>query len=111
MRATARNLARMGALSRWACLAVIAVGLACAQPALATTQPTITASPDSPGNTRSLSFSFSGDPLEPFDTFQCRLDGPGGVVEDWTDCTSPKPYTLAPAAADGTYTFSVHAID
>jgi hypothetical protein len=100
---------------RWICLAAIAASLACAGPAAAldplpATAPTITSSPQpSPGTTRSLTYEFTGDPLE---TFECRLERPDAtLVEDWTACDSGKTYTLDPAEPDGAYTFSVHAID
>ena len=98
----------MRARTRWICLAVIVGAFAWAQPAAAATQPTITSSPTSPGTARALTFQFTGDPL---DSFECQLDGPGGTVEAFTGCSSPKDYTLDPAAPDGVYTFSVHAID
>jgi hypothetical protein len=40
--------------------------------------------------------------------FECELDGPGAAIGEFAPCASPKSYTQL---ADGTYTFSVRAVD
>jgi hypothetical protein len=41
-------------------------------------------------------------------SYECKLDGPGGSTGSWAACSSPRAYS---SLADGTYTFSVRAID
>jgi hypothetical protein len=50
-------------------------------------------------------FSFTS--TEP-GTFQCRIDGPGSTVGSYQSCASTASYS---SLADGSYTFSVRAID
>ena len=64
----------------------------------------VTASPTSPGNSRSPQWSFSGS-----GTFECRLSG-GSLTPTWASCTSPKTYSLT-GQPDGIYTFEVRATD
>jgi uncharacterized protein YhfF len=62
--------------------------------------PTITAKPPALSNSRSPSFSYTG---EAGATFQCQLDGGG-----FGACPSPKSYNNV---ADGSHTFQVHQTD
>jgi Chitobiase/beta-hexosaminidase C-terminal domain/Bacterial Ig-like domain len=62
--------------------------------------PSITANPQALSNSRSATFSFTG---EAGATFECQLDGGA-----FGACTSPKPYTLL---ADGSHTFNVRQRD
>ena len=52
--------------------------------------------------------SFAFDAGEMAATLECRLDGPGGTMDVYTACTSPKAYS---GLADGGYSFSVRATD
>ncbi len=63
---------------------------------------TIDASPGSPSNDTTPTFTFSSSELG--STFECQLDGGG-----WSTCTSP--LTVAPALGEGTHTFDVRATD
>jgi predicted phage tail protein/sugar lactone lactonase YvrE len=69
--------------------------------------PSIDSTPGSPGNSRSPSWSFSG---ESGATYQCRLLRGSTVVSDFASCASPKAYDLS-GQPDGDYTFSVRAVD
>ncbi|MFL5885494.1 MAG: hypothetical protein ACJ77M_10525, partial [Thermoleophilaceae bacterium] len=69
--------------------------------------PTISASPASPGRSSSPSWTFGGDAGA---SFQCKADRGGTIVSDWASCSSPKSYDLS-GEADGSYTFSVRALD
>jgi hypothetical protein len=73
-----------------------------------TTAPTtaIVTGPTGPGTDHDPSFSFTS--TEAGSTFECRLDGPGAATTGYVACTSPFAYS---ALTDGTYTFSVRAID
>ncbi len=68
--------------------------------------PTITASPASPGNDVSPTWSFTADPSAVSN--ECRLERGATVVEDWLPCTSPKTYNLP--AGDASYRFRVRSI-
>jgi hypothetical protein len=57
-------------------------------------------------NTTSAPFSFTSS--EAGSTFKCKLDGPGSTLGTETACGSPQPYS---DLANGTYKFSVYAID
>ena len=65
---------------------------------------TITSGPSGTTSATSASFGFTSS--EP-GTFECKLDRPSGAGT-YALCTSPQAYT---AALDGSYTFSVRAID
>ena len=52
-------------------------------------------------------FDFADDAS---DTYECRLDGPGGYATGWQACSSPAPYDLT-GQPDGTYSFSVRGTD
>ena len=66
----------------------------------------ISSGPSGRINTTSASFSFTSS--EPGSGFMCKLDGPGPTVGTETSCSSPQPYS---SLADGSYTFSVYAVD
>ncbi|MDQ1687196.1 MAG: large repetitive protein [Frankiaceae bacterium] len=99
---------RRGAAVRRAgvCLVLIAgFILAGANVASAAVGPTISPQQPSPGNTRDLGWDVvAGDPA---DALECRLDGPAGVVLDWTPCGPTFSTTLPATAADGDYTATV----
>ncbi|MBE2314543.1 Ig-like domain repeat protein [Solirubrobacter sp. CPCC 204708] len=67
---------------------------------------TIDSGPTGTITNASPQFTFSSS--EPGSSFECRLDGPGSTTGTYQSCTSPR--TLGPLA-DGTYTFSVRALD
>ena len=71
--------------------------------------PTVTAGQPAFGQGTSPSWSFSATPAA---GFECRLERPGVVVEDWTACTSAKSYDLTVGSQpDAQYTFSARAVD
>ena len=60
------------------------------------------------GNTtksNSITFTFSGNPSEDVDHFVCTITGGGGTIDP---CISPKEFI---DLADGTYNFTVAAVD
>jgi len=69
--------------------------------------PTITAAPDSPGQDRSPSWSFTA---EAGATLLCRLERGLTVLEDWTTCSSPRRYDLT-GKSFGVYRFAVRGRD
>jgi Bacterial Ig-like domain/Bacterial Ig domain len=64
---------------------------------------TITGGPSGPTNSAVPTFTFAGGAR-----FECRLDGPGTTTGSYGACSSPVQYSKL---ADGTYTFSVYAVD
>ena len=68
--------------------------------------PTITP-PASPSQVTAPSWAFSATAAA---SYQCRLEKGATLVSDWAACTSAKSYDLGPTG-DGTYTFSVRALD
>jgi hypothetical protein len=60
-----------------------------------------------PGTTSDGTADFTFSSNEP-GTFECKLDGPGAATGTFTTCASPKSYA---GLTDGSYTFSVQAID
>ncbi len=64
--------------------------------------------PASPGNSRTVRWSFTG---EAGAAFQCQLFGPAGPLSSKDACISPKEYTLLPTAGDGTYRIEVWQSD
>lgn len=71
--------------------------------------PTVTAGQAAFAQGTSPSWSFSATPAA---GFECRLERPSVVVEDWTTCTSAKTYDLTVGSQpDAQYTFSVRAVD
>ena len=69
--------------------------------------PSITSSPGVSGSDTSPTWGFSGDEGG---TFQCKLARGATVISDFAACTSDKTYDIS-AQPDGTYTFSVRAVD
>jgi photosystem II stability/assembly factor-like uncharacterized protein len=69
--------------------------------------PTLTSAPASPAPDLTPSWAFTG---ELGATFECSLDASGGGGPSWSPCASPKSYDLS-GEPDGSYTFSVRAID
>ena len=69
--------------------------------------PAITSAPGSPGNSRSPSWSFTG---EGGTTLKCRFDQGATQISGWTTCTGNAGYSLS-GRPDATYTFSVRATD
>lgn len=66
--------------------------------------PTIDLKPSNPSNDRSPAFRFSDS--EQSATFECRLDS-----GDFSDCSSPRIYTIPAGDAEGVHTFRVRAVD
>ena len=67
----------------------------------------ITANPPTTSTTGDANFEFTGsDALSGISGFECTLDT--GVIAGTSPCTSPQSYTVQ---ANGTYTFTVRAID
>ena len=58
--------------------------------------------------TTQIAGSFSFTSMKAGSTFECKYDGPDGVLRGYTPCVSPKPYG---PLADGAYTFWVRATD
>jgi hypothetical protein len=69
--------------------------------------PVISAAPGPLGSGRGPAWSFTGEAEA---AFECRLEGPAGVVADWGACASPRAWDLS-GAGDGPYTFVVRALD
>ena len=69
--------------------------------------PSILSHPASPGHATTLVWSFSG---QGGSRSECRLDRNGSLLFDWGPCSGTKTYDVA-AESDGTFTFSVRAID
>ena len=65
----------------------------------------VTGPPQRSGNSMAT-FAFSAGP----GATECRLDRGGGIVNDWTACTSPKSYDLS-TEPDGDYEFLVRTRD
>ncbi|HEV2813178.1 MAG TPA: Ig-like domain-containing protein [Solirubrobacteraceae bacterium] len=70
--------------------------------------PTIDSGPPTPSNSSIAMWAFTG---EGGALHSCRLTRGATVVSDWGLCTTPASYTLAPAQADGIYTFHVYSTD
>ena len=88
-------------------LLALAAALMLAAPSAALAAPVVTGGPASPGNARSLAWTFDTDvPAE------CRLLGTDGLplpTYDWQSCSSPAQYELAANAPDGDYTFQIRS--
>src|SRR5205823_6392714 len=69
--------------------------------------PTITSAPPATSSSPTPSWSFTGDPGV---GFECQLTRGSTTVSGAAPCTSPQSYDLS-TEPDGTYTFSVRAID
>ena len=69
-------------------------------------QTSIASGPEGLTKEREASFTFASS--KPGSTFRCTLDGPGATQGDEAGCASPAGYA---GLADGTYTFSVRALD
>jgi hypothetical protein len=68
--------------------------------------PTITSNPVTPSTGRTPAWAFT----LPEGAGECRLTRGAVTIVDWASCSSPKAYDLT-ALVDGTYAFSVRAID
>ncbi len=69
--------------------------------------PELAGGPGPLGSLRTPAWSFAG---EPGAVFECALERPGGAVEGWGPCDSPRGYDLA-GHADGPFSFGVRARD
>ena len=75
--------------------------------AVAPAAPSIDAEPASPSRDTTPTWAFSG---ESGASLECRLEGGGRLVVDWSSCSSPQSFDVA-GGADGRYTLSVRATD
>jgi predicted phage tail protein len=69
--------------------------------------PTITSKPGSLGQSQHPAWDFTSDPGT---SLECSLARGSTVVSDFATCTGPSSYDLG-GQPDGTYTFSVRAVD
>ena len=69
--------------------------------------PTLTARPPAATNNSTATYAFTATDAA---NFKCRLERSGTVLQDWSNCSSPRSFDLS-AQPDAVFTFRVRSVD